>query len=332
MAAGRVQIGPRPSFRRAGFTLIELLVVIAIIAILIALLLPAVQQAREAARRTQCKNNMKQIGLAMHNYHETFNILPTQNPWCPYPGPDEVCCHGWGWIPMIFPFVDQAPLYNQLDFNIHYFGGVNREYADQPVTMFNCPSNPFAGQIGHEEASDYLYQTSVPRMMVAETDYAASMGDYIAGAGIGRFPRYGNTSGCSDRDAVPYGMIGKWSWSARFRDVPDGLSNTFMTGEVVGYLSMQVGLFGQAFAFTAYPINFRNQFMVARAPARGVNHATGAFTNPRWEEGSGFRSLHVGGAHFCLGDGSVRFVSENIDGATYRALASRNNGEVFGEF
>ncbi|MCB1129315.1 MAG: DUF1559 domain-containing protein, partial [Verrucomicrobiae bacterium] len=120
---------------RRGFTLIELLVVIAIIAILIALLLPAVQQAREAARRTECKNKLKQLGLALHNYHDTFRAFPAAF----YRG--TTTSPGWGWGTMILPYIDQAPLYNQWVMTVSYDNGQNQTARRTKLAAYKCPSD-----------------------------------------------------------------------------------------------------------------------------------------------------------------------------------------------
>jgi prepilin-type processing-associated H-X9-DG protein len=115
-------------------------------------------------------------------------------------------------------------------------------------------------------------------------------------------------------------MIGRWRWAARFRDVTDGLTNTFMVGECIGSLCITQNFATQCWATTAHPINFMNQDLMDNRPSRTP-------WNPRWDESIGFRSFHPGGAQFCMGDGSVKFVSETIDGPTYRAVASRMGSE-----
>ncbi|QDT99555.1 DUF1559 domain-containing protein [Gimesia aquarii] len=297
---------------RRGFTLIELLVVIAIIAILIALLLPAVQQAREAARRSQCKNNLKQIGLALHNYHGTFSMLPISNPRCPNVGA-PVGSKRYGWIPMILPYMDQANIYNAFDFDRASWQGNNFQHLQKPYPAFLCPSDPLANEIRDEEFF------AAPTWVVAQTDYAAVIGDYVNSTGVGATPAYGNV-GCLQ---PVRGMIGRWAWSARIRDVTDGLSNTFAIGECIGAMCITQNWGVQSFGTTAHPINFMNEDLRSNLPSQ---------SNARWDESIGFRSFHVGGTHFLMGDGAVRFVSENIDGATYRGLASRAGGEVLGEY
>jgi len=298
--------------RWSGFTLIELLVVIAIIAILIALLLPAVQQAREAARRSQCKNNLKQIGLALHNYHETYGVLPLSSPRCPDLGPPNGNMR-WGWAPMLLPYLDQSSIFNKFNFNIAAWQGDNIQYLKMKHPMYLCPSDPLGQELREEE----LF--AAPDWVISQADYSAVIGDYQNSSGIGTTPVFGNVA-CFQQVR---GMIGRWGWSARFRDVPDGLSNTFCLGETIGALSIVQNWGVQNFGTTAHPINNSNAILAASPPTQA---------NPQWDDSIGFRSFHTGGCHFLMGDGSIRFVSENIAGPTYRAMGSRDGGEVVGEF
>lgn len=300
---------------RSAFTLIELLVVIAIIAILIALLLPAVQQAREAARRTQCKNNLKQYGLALHNYHDVYNQFPVcthftrgRQPWG----------HRWGWMPRLLPYIDQAPLANQINWGydaweVDAAAGVdNLAVLRSQTPMQFCPSNPDQGNLLNQDNFGGAF-------VIAETDYATCIGDYINVTGVGETPAFGNIFA----PTAVRGVISRFGWSARFRDILDGTSNTIAIGEVIGEWSLVSNFGTQSFATTAHPPNYLN----GTFPTSKVTLA-----NPRWDESVGFRSRHVGGIQIALCDGSVRFVSENIDGGNYRALASWAGGEVIGEF
>jgi prepilin-type N-terminal cleavage/methylation domain-containing protein len=293
---------------RSAFTLVELLVVIAIIGVLVALLLPAVQAAREAARRTQCTNQLKQIGLAIHNYHDTFGRSPLSNPRCPNVGV-PMGNKRWGWIPMLLPFMEQTALYDQFDFNLASWQGDNFQHLQKLHRPFLCPSNALWEEVREQEFF------AAPNWRISNSDYAAVIGDYRNSTGVGTTPTYGNV-GCFERVR---GMIGRWAWSARFADVTDGLSNTFCIGEAIGAVCITQNWGVQSFGTTAHPINYMNRSLIDTMPTQG---------NPRWDESIGFRSFHPGGTHFLMGDGAVTFYAETIDGATYRALASRMGGEV----
>jgi prepilin-type processing-associated H-X9-DG protein len=180
----------------------------------------------------------------------------------------------------------------------------------QKYPMFLCPSDPFSGAVREEEGF------AAPTWVLSQADYAACAGDYKNSGGVGQPPDYGNTGYGAP---VSRGVMARWGWSARFADVPDGLSNTFAVGECVGAFCITQNLLSQCWGTTAYPINYQNKSLAATLPTQA---------NPRWDESIGFRSFHPGGANFLLCDGSARFVREGIDGATYRAFASRDGGET----
>ncbi len=335
--------------KRRGFTLIELLVVIAIIAILIALLLPAVQQAREAARRTQCKNNLKQFGLALHNYHDTHSAFPRLCFGSQQTGA------GWGseWRGysahvMLLPFIDQAPLYNQIEFNYHAeTDGAAPDPAPTNITLFrtskieafNCPS-------------DRAYPgTGTPN------NYGVSTGSHI--------DSWGDTAATND------GFFHK-RFTTRMRDCIDGTSNSIMMGEFLHgdadnatFTKETDTVRGVAFTGNrAKPTLAELETYGAACTAGSANHTSGAGDNffnsmlyesginttapPNWKHpnchacagcGSGdanglfpARSRHVGGAQLVLGDGAVRFISENIDLVTYQSLGTTHGNETIGEF
>ncbi|RCS48242.1 DUF1559 domain-containing protein [Bremerella cremea] len=312
----------RISVNRNGFTLVELLVVIAIIGVLIALLLPAVQQAREAARRMQCTNQMKQLGIAMHNYHDTFKKLP--------PGNSEIEQLGqprreWGWAPRLLAFMEGSAIYDNIDFSKPSYdrpSSWNNAMMDDPSVICNykfvrmvhpqflCPSNSQGGEPAVEDHFSASWELS-------QCDYAANIGDYNNSTGIGGV---GVThSGAGNSELMVRGVIGCRDYSARFADITDGLSHTILLGEVVGAWSHWQNWGSACFSNTAYPINHRNRDFLNGTLGPTVSH---------WQENIVFRSFHPGGANFLLCDGSVRFLPETIDGVTYRAAASKSGGET----
>lgn len=307
--------------KRIGFTLIELLVVIAIIAILIALLLPAVQQAREAARRSQCKNNLKQIGLALHNYHETFSSLPPGS--IVYKTGSTISGHGWTWHASILPYLDQKPLYDQIQGanGMGTEGGgttsAKQRLAGQTVIpVFWCPSQPDV-------------RNGVQKGGYTTSNYNGNMGTQIGDGSGDNCDLAANlaspTLGCMGANGIFFP-----SSNVRYRDVTDGLSNTIVVSEVIdsGGDADKLGGGGsdRKYCFSggadSNPPTEMSEYLIAAETNDPINGYA--------EEAAG--SYHVGGAQFVLGDGSVRFISENISMTTYRALSTRAGGEVIGEF
>jgi prepilin-type N-terminal cleavage/methylation domain-containing protein/prepilin-type processing-associated H-X9-DG protein len=348
-----------------GFTLIELLVVIAIIAILIALLLPAVQQAREAARRTQCKNNLKQLGLALHNYHDTHDTFVSNG----VAGTSEVTGRGrfnqawlsWSGLSMLLPYIDQAPIYANIDFNLRWDRGVNdnKEAARARITPFVCPSDPGANT------------TYTGRL--APTSYTISAGP---------------ASNWSMRTNNP-GFATLWKGS-KVRDITDGTSNTIACAEA------QIGLNTGRWDPSITPRSRWHRVTGAGRLQRGGGTNNRVWRNTqahmdaintyydnclaRYDAGSGWNgasdeqgrhwaggrvywgpwsttlvgpnagpscdndnsvtdmsikepsSYHTGGVQVLLADGSVRFVSENIDQGTWIAAGSIRGNETMGEW
>lgn len=298
--------------RSRGFTLIELLVVIAIIAVLIALLLPAVQQAREAARRTQCRNNLKQIGLALHNYHSTFNVLPA----------GRYSLRGTTYLghsvqTMLLPYFDQAPLYQSMNTSLAFNAAPN--FGAPAITVLTgllCPSNPVTE--GVDWTGGVNPATSDPKNDSARTHYVP-----ISDSGIGR-----GTASLSLVVSNGNGMIYHDS-KVRFADVTDGTSNTLAFCEIV---ARGTGQF-HCCAWMAYGDGIGTQNGI-NAPFRSTPTGTPPFTHDMYDGNafSGPASYHVGGCHFVMGDGAVRFVSQNLSQLTLTALATRAGGEVVGEF
>jgi len=283
--------------KRTAFTLIELLVVIAIIAILVALLLPAVQQAREAARRSSCKNNLKQFGLALHNYHDTHGTFP--------PGRVRGAAvsgvfrgAGYSWGAMLLPFLEQASLYDTIDFNLKIGTQTGTPAALQNLAamrqffpMLHCPSDERPKNIDLNGASD-PYNVRGPG--IATTSY------YGTGGAFAVYDDPGNRfrgNGAFQTDS-----------SIKFADIKDGTTNTILVGESSGLRTNTMGSFYGRVDGNGNPSCCHDWFL--RSGQYRLN-----FTNP--SAGSAryhaYSSEHKGGAQFCMGDGSVRFISENIE-------------------
>lgn len=295
-----------PAARR-GFTLVELLVVIAIIGILMSLLLPAIQSARESARKIQCKNNAKQIGIALLNYHDTYKRFPHS---------DALHIHtnnlngqkGFNWQVRILPYVEENNAFRQLDLKALSTDEINAKFLRSTPPMFLCPTDATSGELCEEEGY-------AGAKAISQTNYAACVGDYRNDTGTGETPAYGNVL----KDEPVRGIIGRNKWAAKASQVRDGLSKTFIVGECLGSVCINQNFGSQSFATTAFPINHENESLLANPPT---------VANPRWDESTGFRSMHTGGAIFVMGDGSVHFVEESLDGTIYRGLASRSGGEM----
>ena len=295
----------RASTNRRAFTLIELLVVIAIIAVLIALLLPAVQQAREAARRTQCRNNFKQVGLALHNYHDTSQTLPPGWIGVTSGQPDVSGINGWSWSSRLLPQIDQTPLYNTIDFNSQVAAASNLKPRTTVVTVFRCPSD-----VGPQTWTIPAAGTSTPLAMIATASYSGVFGKDEVELCNGLVP------------GAPCLSNGLFFLNSRIRfaDVTDGLSTTLMVGERITRES--AGWF-----YTWTGVIAGGDDAIVRIV--GDTDVTPNRDLIRMDE---FASYHTGGAHFVLGDGAVRFISSNIDLGVYRNMSSRASGDIVGEF
>jgi prepilin-type N-terminal cleavage/methylation domain-containing protein/prepilin-type processing-associated H-X9-DG protein len=356
------------SSSRKGFTLIELLVVIAIIAVLIALLLPAVQAAREAARRAQCTNNLKQIGLATHNYIDVNNLFPpgaisvSDSPWTG---------NGLCWRALILPQMEGNTLYNAINLSlpaaynsIDQGASMYTAYTVVPSTWL-CPSDgqngngllPLGTPTGQWNGSQsnlapVSSTTQTVLSVVPVSNYAGSFGDNYAShyvslpwetpyatALIPGQPRIGwpgpwgvnqSSPGCP----LSPGLRGMFDYfgaqMVSLQSVTDGLSNTILVGETLPYQVADSNFwnFNGSVAGTTIPIGWNSNT---------INPATSPCYN-NWHDypvgcrfsydSTGFKSQHPGGANFLFGDGSVRFLKSSLNIATYCALGSRNGGEI----
>ena len=315
----------RPRCR--GFTLVELLVVIAIIGILIALLLPAVQSAREAARRIQCVNKMKQLGLALHNYHSTHGSFPsgyisntatTASDWC-Y---KSATTHGAPWSVLILPYLEQTALYERFDFSRKFtstshcpsegsYSSRNHKAWQTPLSLYQCPSDPGS-------------QPDVNNT------------NYLGVQGGGEF----GDAACQHNSRVMFfnGVLYHNS-KTRISHIADGSSQVFLLGETK-YVPTPVHRKGGTdyggWASGPRMDEYTNPYTLAAAVLQinsvpgsgGESNSVGVDLFPQMSKL--FGSFHVGGCNFTMSDGSVRFVSETIDLATYQATAVRNDGLPLG--
>jgi prepilin-type N-terminal cleavage/methylation domain-containing protein/prepilin-type processing-associated H-X9-DG protein len=300
---------------RRGFTLIELLVVIAIIGILIGLLLPAVQKVREAANRARCANNLKQLALAVHSYHDAHGRLPVSNLFNPAATP-------WSHLASLLPFIEQADLYRAANIP----SGPNSSYLSYEIKILSCPSDAsprLRSDVDMEVESGTYYGTG------AVTNYKG-----INGAGWGKYYssstfsveqtyasiyNYTDPSGNQNSFDMGQGMLYRSDWykPRSLTSVTDGTSNTLMLGEDLpeqnAWSSWASGNSGLT---TAIPLNIKD-------PSTGTY-----YSRTDWANNWGAKSQHVGGAMFAFGDGHITFLSDSIDMTTYRALGTMNGGEV----
>lgn len=333
--------------RKRGFTLVELLVVIAIIGILIALLLPAVQAAREAARRSQCSNNLKQLGLAMHNYHDTFKSFPSGyiagvggNPW------DSGNRSSWGWGAFILPFVEQGPLHDRLEpgkFRLSVAltsGGPLDRVADlqTPIQAFRCPSDTAKEtNTGHtlRNSSDAAVATATSNYVGNNTSRKWHTGGRLQGYDVSQSGQWGGLTAANE----PNGIFWRAS-SVRMRDIVDGTSNTICVGERAWELTGPAGTAVRCNAGTIHGTWSENEQLSIRTNLGAGSVALGVPATAPGECVYGFSSPHPGGLQVALCDGSVRFVSLTIDhnwvtqavDSTFERLLGRDDRQVVGDF
>ena len=357
---------------RAGFTLIELLVVIAIIAVLIALLLPAVQQAREAARRTQCKNNLKQLGIAAHSFHDTFKHLPSSNR---PPITGGVRLAG---LTRLLPYIDQAPLYNLYDQTKAWDHATNLPVTSTRISAWICPSSVNSTGLDGDPDPATAPTGTFSATHVALTDYSpnkgvnAAVGDGTnvpttvipAGYLTGLFTDPTTVGTANVHEYYP-GLMTQNS-DPKLADCPDGLSNTVMYVESAGRPKLYFKGPKQQGSLPANRVNGGGWCRPASDVLTSVQQANGTAvaTNLTPTTGSATKvpvtgnlaafnatngtqvgasypdstflthstsqsfSFHTGGGHFLFGDGSVRFITENIDIKTFIAGHTRGNNEI----
>ena len=287
-----------------GFTLVELLVVIAIIAMLVTLLLPAVQSAREAARRAQCINNLKNISLAIQNFHSAHGRIPQSHNY-----ESDHGLSGRGWIAASMPFFEEQARYDIMEpyFKGSFASGQGINHPDlanvvnQPIALFLCPS------AGSKTVSVDEFQWKNKEL--ALTNYKGILGNTkMGGAGVG-------SEDCH-RSPDCRGLFWRYSFlkEIRFKNISDGLSKTFLAGEDLPRYNHHSGIYhgNGDYSSTHFPPNFKP------IPPRPND----------WPTSITFRSDHSGGLNFAFLDGSVTFINDGIDFDTYRFLSTRNGGEL----
>lgn len=287
-----------------GFTLIELLVVIAIIAVLVALLLPAVQNAREAARRSQCQNNLKQIGLALHNYHDTNQCFPPGWIGVTANQPDVNGLNGWGWASKLLHRMEQPALYHAINFKLSVTNVANSSNLVHPLPMFRCPSD--------SSPDTWVLNTpsGAPLATLATSNYVGNFGT----DGLDACLSFSPGATCKGDGVMMH------NFSIRLAEIIDGASSTLMIGERktrsdLDWHSTWVGVvaggdesFQRVLAVTDH---------VPNSPAAHVDD---------------FSSHHATGGYFVLGDGRVRMITSNIDENVYKKLATRSGREPVADF
>jgi len=311
---------------RTGFTLVELLVVIAIIGILVALLLPAIQSAREAARRTQCNNNLKQLSLAVLNYHDVYKVLP--------PGAITVAANttgtqgnqgvaSWGWGALILPFMEQTPIYENLQvssipLNVYVNGGgtIPLSHPDLVIGSFICPSDT-----GPKISDSSRFSRLASNMYVTNPTLTVPKSNYVAAFGHNRMRNWTTNYGNVWTGGFGYSGGGAGRVNRKLADVLDGTSNTIMLGErayrlktIRFYAATWVGCLSGNHEDCGEDLWFS-----LRAPIngwRGGNLSASPDTTndlQLWSRQEGLSSVHPGGVNTALFDGSVKFLSETID-------------------
>jgi len=341
IAAGSVS---RRRTNRRGFTLIELLVVISIIATLVALLLPAVQQAREAARRSQCKNHLKQIGLAVHNYHDIYSCFPLAAG-----GQYDA----WGmpnWRARIWPQIDQAALFNAMDWTTssRRFAGDGTSanlnlLSRHVISIYACPSSPLPTNPTTDDYTSNPRAIQVPMYIgISGAAVSESSAEFPAGTRVGYVsgPGYGVMT---NNGSFLYNQI------VRMRDFSDGSSNTMMIGEQSGLVDsrdLRSGYYGgytgttQSFPVgTSVPVatgslSYVDEWGVGTTTVIYALNSSSipSYGNRVYKQNTILNSMHTGGIHGVFADGSVRFIGNNISMDTLKALCARNDGLVVGEF
>jgi prepilin-type N-terminal cleavage/methylation domain-containing protein/prepilin-type processing-associated H-X9-DG protein len=327
----------RSCFRRCGFTVIEMLVVVAIIAIALALALPAIQRAREDARRSRCQNNLKQLALALHSYHETHDLFPYAST-CSAAG-KAIPGVGHNWNEFILPYMDMSSVYLKLDFRVPNTDEPNAGLlVNLKLAWQSCPSNEYADKmqtVTGENFRPYKGETQGQFKGKTQGQYYAlctgtQMGDgntgwdcHALGLKPGSYCCTANSDWDSAAPAANPGMFGgRNPYSSTLKDAKDGTSTTFLLGERRAELLQYCG---------AFNVNFPGAPALMKLNSKRLNLDPVNGTDD-YDHNWGFSSVHEGGASFAMVDGSVRFVNDAIDYETYCRLSDKADGHKVGDF
>jgi len=295
---------------RIGFTLVELLVVIAIIGVLVALLLPAVQAAREAARRMQCTNKLKQIGLSLHNYHDTMQTFPYASP---YQSPNRT---KHTWVELLLPFIEQSALHSNLNFSVDNEHADNVELASVKLDFISCPTNPRREQRFpnggtawgesnfQHQGLDYPVCAGTIRVDGTTPDCTTELSFCMS--------ENGSTQSWGNPPRPGTGVFNRNHTTSTFGDIQDGTSNVFLAGERLA----QNCNWGGAFTWN-FPVAFMGQ--KPNSPSRNTSASD-------YRRNCGFSSAHPGGLNMLIGDASVRFIPDTIDFTTWCRLGDKADG------
>jgi prepilin-type N-terminal cleavage/methylation domain-containing protein/prepilin-type processing-associated H-X9-DG protein len=322
-------------FARPGFTLIELLVVIAIISVLIGLLLPAVQKVRESAARLRCKNNLKQIGLALHNYHDVNQAFPPGYVSSAGPGgPADDRGPGWGWAALVLPYLEQDNLYRQIRFDRDIADPANTSVRMVSLPIFLCPSDGGDATFTVDLLNDPTPTYSTPLRDVNGNPVQVAHANYV---GIFGNPEItvdpGYLVSDPDRSVLHRGMFYRNS-KVRIADVTDGTSNTLFVGERSSNLAYATWAGAVTGGQVPPKLPDRLGFGPEGAPVLVLGHTGDASDVPPHTPNSpvnhvdDFWSRHTSGVNFLFVDGSVRNINDSIDPAVWWALGTRSGGEA----
>lgn len=288
--------------RRRGFTLIELLAVSGMVTLFFAQLLPAIQDAREAARRSKCKNNLKLIGLALHNYHDTFGQLPLGWDGADLDShkPDALGMNGWGWGTRILPYIDQAPLYSAINFNVRVDDSKNAKLITQQIDNYRCPSDPYnkkTWMIKDDKDKDLV--------TLAVTNYVGSFGT----EDVTKCEKSKPSERCDGNGVFSHNI------GVTIRDVTDGIAYTLAVGERVGN------------AKTDHFATWSGVVAKGKSPFSRILGSSDQPLDTKKPTSAQYLSAHPKGTHFSILDGSVRFLNLDTDLKVLQALTTRAGGE-----